>query len=92
MNWDINCKPRFLKELANIPDNLRKEIEQFVFEIIPKTDNPFTFHGIEKMKGYRQFYKIRFGEYRMGFKIDKKFHKIEFLRVLHRREIYRHFP
>ena len=92
MTWEIDYKPTFLKELARVPGNIRGEIEQFVFEIIPEVDNPFALHGVEKMKGYRQFYKIRFGEYRIGFKIDKKSHKIEFLRALHRKDIYRYFP
>lgn len=45
---------------------------------------------IELMKGYPGYYKIRFGDYRVGLHIEND--TVIFERVLHRKEIYRHFP
>ena len=45
---------------------------------------------IEAMKGYPNYYKVRFGSYRIGIKIEKD--RVVFERVLHRKEIYRFFP
>ena len=42
------------------------------------------------MRGYLNFYKIRFGDYRLGLQVIGN--KIICERVLHRKEIYRYFP
>ena len=42
------------------------------------------------MKGYRLYYKVRFGSYRIGLKIEKDTVILE--RALHRKDIYRYFP
>lgn len=42
------------------------------------------------MKGYIGFYKIRFGDYRIGLKVEGDVVILE--RTLHRKDIYRYFP
>jgi len=42
------------------------------------------------MQGFDEFYKIRFGEYRAGIRYE--YNEITFERILHRKDIYRHFP
>jgi mRNA-degrading endonuclease RelE of RelBE toxin-antitoxin system len=42
------------------------------------------------MKGYLGFFKVRFGNYRVGLSLEGD--GIVFERVLHRKEIYRYFP
>nr|WP_308253415.1 type II toxin-antitoxin system RelE/ParE family toxin [Geminocystis sp. GBBB08] len=44
------------------------------------------------MKGYKDKYKIRVGDYRIGLTIDKTNQTIICQRVTHRREIYQIFP
>lgn len=83
-------RKRFLKELAKIPTPTRSKIENFVFEKVPKLNSIHESGKIEKMRGYTDFYKIRFGVYRVGVKLDND--TIIFERVLHRKEIYRQFP
>jgi mRNA interferase RelE/StbE len=82
-------RKKFLKELSLIPSLQRKEIEKFVFEEI-LTFNSITERGKIKIKGYTNFYKIRFGDYRVGIKLEDNI--IIFERVLHRKDIYRYFP
>jgi mRNA interferase RelE/StbE len=45
---------------------------------------------LEKMSGSSGYYRIRIGDYRIGVAIDGE--DVEFVRCLHRREIYRYFP
>ncbi len=92
MSWQVAYKPTFLKELAQLPTKLRRRVETFAFEEMPKATNPYAIAGVEKLRGYRDYYKVGFGDYRLGLRIDKKAKVIEFCRVLHRREIYRYFP
>ena len=43
-----------------------------------------------RLSGSRSFYRIRIGEYRIGLAVEAS--DVEFVRVLHRRDIYRYFP
>lgn len=44
------------------------------------------------MKGYKDKYKIRVGDYRIGLTLDQETQTILFQRVAHRSEIYKIFP
>jgi len=79
-----------LKDLAKIPSKTRKRIEIFVFKQLPKTNSIFEMGIVEQMKGYHSCYKVRFGSYRIGFKIENDVVLLE--RALHRKDIYRYFP
>lgn len=87
---EIVYKKRFLKELAHLPNVYSKAIEEFVFETLPISNSLSEIGKIEKMTGYKDCFKIRFGDYRVGIKKDKKTVIIE--TVKHRREIYKYFP
>ncbi len=45
---------------------------------------------LKKMKGYKNAYRIRFGDYRIGFLFENN--SIVLSRVMNRNEIYRYFP
>ena len=81
---------KFLKDLSRIPFPLRKKIEHFVFYELPALENFRQLRGAEKMSGYNHYYKIRFGDYRLGFHFDENILTLE--RILNRKEIYRYFP
>jgi mRNA interferase RelE/StbE len=85
-----NYRKRFLKELAKVPPKLRIKIEEFVFTKATKLNTIEEAKIIEKMTGYSSYYKIRFGDYRVGLKYKDK--AIVFERVLHRKDIYKYFP
>ena len=89
--WQIKYTKRFLKELARLPEDIQSRIELIVFNEL-ETDNPFDLGYINKMKGYKDKYKIRVGDYRIGLTLDKKNQTIICQRVAHRREIYKIFP
>ena len=44
----------------------------------------------EKLKGYKTFYRVRMGNFRLGFEMIGD--KIELLEIMDRKEIYRYFP
>ena len=81
---------KFLKDLAIIPKNERISIEVFAFETLIECKSITEIGKMEKLKGYQSFYKIRFGNYRLGLKIEGETLILE--RVLHRKDIYRYFP
>lgn len=81
----------FLKDLSKIqPPKRRKQIELFVFETLPVSISLEEIGSAEKMSGFDDYYKIRFGDYRIG--LLKIATGIELRRVLNRKEIYKYFP
>lgn len=86
----IKVNKKFLKDLAKIPANERQKIETFVFEESEKIKSLESAGIFEKLKGYQTYYRIRFGNYRVGVSYEDD--TLTFERVLHRKEIYRYFP
>ena len=80
----IEYRKKFLKELSKIHVKERLRIESFVFEDLPKADSIFELGNIEQMKGYPSCYKIRFGQYRIGLKVEDDLVILE--RALHRKD------
>jgi len=68
--WKIEYTKRFLKELAALPKEVQSRIELIVFAEL-EAKNPFELGYLNKMKGYKDKYKIRVGDYRIGLTIDK---------------------
>lgn len=83
-------RKKFLKELSQLPLKTRTQIEQFTFEDIPNSSSISENKKIERLKSYKNFFKVRFGNYRVGLRIENN--EIIFERVLHRKEIYKYFP
>lgn len=88
MNIVFNKK--FLKELNEIQKKEREIIENFVFNELSNYSSIQEVGKIEKLKGYDKYYKVRFGNYRIGLKFESNILTLE--RVLHRKEIYKFFP
>lgn len=89
--WRVKYNKKFLKELISLPVDIQSRVKTIVFQEL-EINNPFNIGYINKMKGYKNKYKIRVGDYRMGLKIDKNNKTIFCERVAHRREIYKVFP
>jgi mRNA interferase RelE/StbE len=81
---------KFLKQLAAVPSDIRSKIESFVFEELITASSIYEMGKIEKMKGYDGFYKVRFGNYRLGLVFENEMITVK--TVMHRKEIYKFFP
>ena len=80
----------FLRDLKKIHDSqvlirIKKAIEE-----VEIASNFTQINHISKMSGAENFYRIRLGEYRIGLVLAGD--TLEFIRCLHRREIYHYFP
>ena len=83
-------KRTFLKEIKNLKNNsLKLAIAQCIIQV-EKAENIDKIKSIKKLVGYRNYYRIRIGEYRIGLKIE--YPVVYFVTVLHRKDIYSHFP
>jgi len=86
----VQYRKKFLTDLARIPASERKAIEKFAFEDLPALNSVAESGKVERLKGSKNCYKVRFGSYRVGLKLEED--TASFERVLHRRDIYRFFP
>ena len=83
--------PKFLKDLKALKSTSAFEaINLLVFEEVPQYEKLEEINNLSKLKGFDDAYRIREGNYRIGFFFDGE--TITFARVLHRSEIYRYFP
>ena len=83
--------PSFTKDLRKLKKtSIYSEIKNLVFQTIPDCQDITEIRNIKKIKGHKNAYRIRVGDYRIGVFIQKE--KVTFSRVLHRRDVYRYFP
>ena len=48
------------------------------------------FQPLKKLRGERNYFRIRIGDYRLGLKIEGQL--VTLVRIINRKEIYRYFP
>ena len=87
---EIIANRAFVKDLAEIPKEIRERIENFAFRQLPSIKSIKDLTNLEKLKGHRYYYRVRFGDYRVD--INLKNNTLTLERVLHRKEIYKKYP
>jgi mRNA interferase RelE/StbE len=81
---------KFYKDLDKITtQNVRSSIADTI-EDIEFASNIGDIKNIKKLSGFRNAYRIKIGDYRIGVFIEKD--TVEFARIAHRKDIYRLFP
>ena len=83
-SYSIKIKPSAAKELDALSDTLFARIDR---RIIALADNPRP-AGCQKLKGYKDQWRIRVGDYRVVYTIDDARLLVEITRVRHRRDVY----
>lgn len=80
----------FLDDIKKIKDkNLKATIKAAILNI-ENAETLEDLSNVKKMKGYSTAYRIRIGDYRMGF--YKETEVVEIARFLKRNDIYKVFP
>ena len=72
----------FFKSLDKLDDNLLKARIKTLIDSMEKADAIVELTQIKAMKGYTGFYRIRLGDYRVGFEITEN-NEISLLLVAH---------
>jgi len=86
----LEFRESFSKDIDNITERRIKLLCASVIEKIENANSLTSVPQIKKLKGYKTFYRIRVGEYRIGIEYRDK--TIVFWRVLLRKDIYKYFP
>lgn len=86
----VEFNESFLKDLKAVRD---KAVLAKVKNAIDKIESAETLEQIsnlKKMRGPRDYFRVRVGDFRIGLKLDSD--SLIFIRFLNRKDIYRFFP
>ncbi len=86
----VRFKNAFFKDIERLPADIRPKVEQLVFVAIPSSHRITELANVRKLKGYSRFYRIRIGDFRVGFELREEVVVVH--RILRRNDIYRYFP
>ncbi len=86
----VEFRKSFTRDLKNVSDkSILKRVLEAV-ENLEKVENLNSIPNLRKMKGADGFFRIKFGDYRLGFALENE--TIIFVRFLNRKDIYKFFP
>jgi mRNA interferase RelE/StbE len=82
---------RFSKDLDAIhhESRIKRELLKLI-EKLRAADSLADLKGVRKIEGYQGYFRMKIGDYRLGIKVRQN--RVELIRFLHRKEIYRRFP
>lgn len=87
---NVEFRKSFEKDLLKILDaDLFQRIQEAI-EQVESAEKLNEVSNLKKLKGDADYYRIRLGDYRIGIKVNDGI--VSFVRILHRKEIYRYFP
>lgn len=85
----VTSTKHFEKHLKKCPVDIQKRFVE-IYDLMVKAKKLQEIPSLEKLKGYTTFFRVRIGNYRLGFEVIQD--NIELLAIMHRKEIYRFFP
>jgi mRNA interferase RelE/StbE len=83
-DYSVEIKPSARKELEELPDNVLARVLRKI-EILRPTPRPA---GCKKLKGYKDQWRVRVGDWRVVYIIDDTAKLVSITRIAHRREVY----
>lgn len=86
----VGFRKSFEKDLSKIRDQDLLLRVKAVIEEVENADDLLNVSNIKRLKADGDYYRIRIGNYRVGLTQDEGM--ITFVRILHRKEMYRYFP
>ncbi len=87
----VNFDRSFSKSLDKLND---KQIREKIRAVIVKFEQAKSMNdlaGVKAMKGHHGFYRLRIGDYRLGFELTAPGELLLIL-IAHRKDIYKRFP
>ena len=81
----------FSKSLDKLHDKQVKERLKTLIVSMEKAESIADLNSLKQMKGHSRFYRIRVGDYRVGFELTG-YNEILLILVAHRKDIYKRFP
>ena len=83
-SYSVEVKRSARKELEALPNNLLSRVVSKL-ESLGRTPRPT---GCKKLKGYKDLWRVRVGEWRVVYIINDGAKVVSVTRIAHRREVY----
>ena len=87
---NVVFKSPFLKSIKKIKDVQLKNNIADAIENVENASDIKSIHHFKKLKGYKDYYRIKIGDHRIGLKIIEG--TVYFVDIDHRKDIYKYFP
>ncbi|MCX7049427.1 MAG: type II toxin-antitoxin system RelE/ParE family toxin [Candidatus Sumerlaeota bacterium] len=85
MVYCIRLRPSAIRDLKHLPSDIRKKINAHILSL---ANDPRP-HGVEKLSGRENIYRIRASDYRILYEIKDAILIVLVIKIAHRREAYR---
>ncbi|MCB9201453.1 MAG: plasmid stabilization protein [Flavobacteriales bacterium] len=87
---ELVARKSFVKDIKKIKDEKLKTKIKTIVELMINSKSLDAIPNVVKIQNHTSAYRIRIGEYRLGFFCQDKC--VELIRFLKRNDIYKHFP
>ena len=87
---NVRFQASFAKDLRALKDKALLERIKELIASVEAAQSLGEVSNVKKLHGGGGFYRVRIGDYRVGLATEEE--EVVFVRVLHRREVYRYFP
>jgi mRNA interferase RelE/StbE len=85
MSYEVRIAPAAQRQYRKLPVAIRKRIGK---ELVALSEEPRP-AGVVKLRGSRNRWRIRLGDYRIIYQIEDEIVLVTVLTIAHRREVYR---
>ena len=85
MAYRLEFAPRAHRQFGNLPGSIQARLRPAI-EALAENPRP---HGVKKLAGEENLYRIRVGDYRVIYKIQGEILVFLIVKIGHRREVYR---
>lgn len=86
----VAFRKSFLRDLKKLKDQKIRDQIRAVIQAVEAATSLADLPDVKKMSGSSGYYRVCVGDYRIGLAVEGE--EVEFVRVLHRRDVYRYFP
>ncbi len=82
MRYDIQFKPRAVRDIERLPSHIQAQVLARIQEMSNDLKG-----DVKRLTNFTPEYRLRVGDYRVLFEVEKE--TIVIYRIRHRREVYR---
>jgi len=86
----VEIDKRFQKDITSLKDTQINTSIIRIIKQIQSSKNLLEIKNLKKLKGFKNLYRIRLGDYRIGFEYTNE--KVILIRFLNRKTIYNQWP
>ncbi len=83
-SYAVELKPSARKELEALPNTVLTRVIRKIESLAPDPRPP----GCKKLKGYKDLWRVRIGDWRIVYIINDAVRRVSVTRVAHRSKVY----